>query len=54
MRSTEALPRVGAIVAELHYDLATSDEAEVRSLLDDFQVTTVAQGKHRALLYAVR
>ena len=49
-----ALAKVRAIAAELHFDLADSDEAEVRSLLSGFHVSFEPQRPGRAIMHAVR
>lgn len=54
LRETSVLPRVAAVVAELHYDLAPSSPAEVTSLLAGFELSIAPHGDQRALLRAIR
>jgi FkbM family methyltransferase len=55
LRSADALSRVSAIVAELHYDLADGTESEMRETLVDYDVHMGGQPHpHRALLHAYR
>ena len=54
LRATSILPRVDAIVAELHFEHGDGTEQEIRDLLSEFDISIRYESQYRAIMHAVR